>query len=114
MPGIYHGSDYDLVGTIVGVVDRAKIIDGTTIRPGDAIIGLPSSGPAHQRLFAGARNSFQPARSAGWRRGPTACAARSARNCCKVHTLYLPHIRKVRAKLEDQGHGAHHRRRADR
>ena len=29
MPGIYHGSDFDLVGTIVGVVDRAKIIDGT-------------------------------------------------------------------------------------
>ena len=44
MPGIYHGSDYDLVGTIVGVVDRAKIIDGKSIRPGDVVIGLPSSG----------------------------------------------------------------------
>ena len=34
MPGIYHGNDYDLVGTIVGVVDKAKIIDGAKIRAG--------------------------------------------------------------------------------
>ncbi len=34
MPGIYHGVDYDLVGTIVGVVVRSKIIDGNNIRPG--------------------------------------------------------------------------------
>jgi phosphoribosylformylglycinamidine cyclo-ligase len=44
MPGVYHGDDYDLVGTIVGVVDRPKIIDGTSIRPGDVVIGLASSG----------------------------------------------------------------------
>jgi phosphoribosylformylglycinamidine cyclo-ligase len=44
MPGIYHGEDYDLVGTIVGVVERRKMIDGSKIRAGDVIIGLPSSG----------------------------------------------------------------------
>jgi phosphoribosylformylglycinamidine cyclo-ligase len=44
MPGIYHGEDYDLVGTIIGVVDRAKMIDGSKIKAGDVIIGLPSSG----------------------------------------------------------------------
>ncbi len=44
MPGIYHGSDYDLVGCIVGVVDRAKLIDGSRIAPSDVILGLPSSG----------------------------------------------------------------------
>jgi phosphoribosylformylglycinamidine cyclo-ligase len=44
MPSVYHGDDYDLVGTIVGVVDRPKMIDGSTIRPGDVVIGLPSSG----------------------------------------------------------------------
>src|SRR6201995_973743 len=54
MPGIYHGSDYDLVGTIVGVVDRPKIIDGKSIRPGDVIIGLPSSG-LHTNGFSLAR-----------------------------------------------------------
>lgn len=44
MPGIYHGEDYDLVGTIIGVVDRGKLIDGSKIQDGDVIIGLPSSG----------------------------------------------------------------------
>lgn len=44
MPGVYHGEDYDLVGTIVGIVDRPKMIDGSSIRPGDLVIGLPSSG----------------------------------------------------------------------
>jgi phosphoribosylformylglycinamidine cyclo-ligase len=44
MPGMYHKGEYDLAGCIVGVVDRAKIIDGSTIRPGDAILGLPSNG----------------------------------------------------------------------
>jgi len=44
MPGMYHPGEYDLVGTIVGVVDRPKIIDGSTIKPGDVVIGLPSNG----------------------------------------------------------------------
>ncbi len=45
MPGMYHGDDYDLAGFCVGVVEKDAIIDGTTIRPGDAVIGLASSGP---------------------------------------------------------------------
>lgn len=44
MPGIYHENDFDLVGTIVGVVDRDKIITGAKIRKGDLLIGLGSSG----------------------------------------------------------------------
>ncbi len=44
MPGVYAPGEFDLVGTIVGVVDRAQIIDGTRIRPGDAVLGLASSG----------------------------------------------------------------------
>ncbi|MDZ4742538.1 MAG: phosphoribosylformylglycinamidine cyclo-ligase [Verrucomicrobiota bacterium] len=44
MPGVYQGKDYDLVGCIVGIVDRAKMIDGTKIKEGDIIIGLESSG----------------------------------------------------------------------
>lgn len=43
MPGMY-GDDYDLVGSIVGVVDRGSIITGDNIEPGDVILGLPSSG----------------------------------------------------------------------
>jgi len=44
MPGLYAGKDYDLVGFIIGVVEKEKIIMGKTIVAGDTIIGLPSSG----------------------------------------------------------------------
>jgi phosphoribosylformylglycinamidine cyclo-ligase len=44
MPGIYREEDFDLAGTIVGVVERKKIIDGKRVRKGDTLIGLPSSG----------------------------------------------------------------------
>ncbi len=44
MPGIYSGEDYDLVGFIIGVVEKEKIIRGKTIEAGDAVVGLPSSG----------------------------------------------------------------------
>jgi phosphoribosylformylglycinamidine cyclo-ligase len=44
MPGVYAPGEFDLVGTIVGVVERAQAIDGSCIRPGDAVLGLASSG----------------------------------------------------------------------
>lgn len=44
MPGLYRGQDYDLVGCIIGVVDRARILDGSRVRPGDALVALPSNG----------------------------------------------------------------------
>src|ERR1700720_4529972 len=44
MPGIYRKGEYDLAGCIVGVVDRAKMIDGSRIREGDVILGLSSNG----------------------------------------------------------------------
>jgi len=44
MPGFYHDGEYDVAGFIVGAVDRAGLIDGTTIAPGDVLLGLPSSG----------------------------------------------------------------------
>jgi phosphoribosylformylglycinamidine cyclo-ligase len=44
MPGFYADGEYDVAGFIVGVVEKARVIDGRSIRPGDALIGLPSSG----------------------------------------------------------------------
>ncbi len=44
MPGMYDEGEYDLAGFCVGVVERSKLIDGSKINDGDAIIGLPSSG----------------------------------------------------------------------
>ncbi len=45
MPGVYNGSDYDLAGFCVGVVERPKVIDGHTVQIDDVIIALASSGP---------------------------------------------------------------------
>lgn len=44
MPGMYTEEEYDIAGFTVGIVDRKKMIDGTTIAPGDAVIGFASSG----------------------------------------------------------------------
>jgi phosphoribosylformylglycinamidine cyclo-ligase len=44
MPDLYRGDDYDLAGFVVGVVARADIIDGSAVRSGDVLLGLPSSG----------------------------------------------------------------------
>ena len=44
MPGLYADGDFDMAGFIVGAVERDSILDGADIRPGDAIIGIPSNG----------------------------------------------------------------------
>ena len=45
MPGMYDGEEYDLAGFTVGVVDRPNLIDGSNIKAGHCVLGLPSSGP---------------------------------------------------------------------
>ncbi|MEV5029445.1 phosphoribosylformylglycinamidine cyclo-ligase [Paenibacillus sp. LPE1-1-1.1] len=44
MPGMYQGGEYDIAGFTVGIVDKKKMIDGSTIAAGDAVIGFASSG----------------------------------------------------------------------
>ncbi len=44
MPGFYQPGDYELVGFIVGLVDRPRLLDGSRVRTGDVLVGLPSSG----------------------------------------------------------------------
>jgi phosphoribosylformylglycinamidine cyclo-ligase len=51
MPGMYDGEDYDLAGFCVGVVEKSEIIDGSTVSPGDVLLGLASSGP-HSNGFS--------------------------------------------------------------
>ena len=44
MPGMYQKGEYDVAGTIVGVVDRSKMLDGSKVRKGDVLIGLKGNG----------------------------------------------------------------------
>ncbi len=57
MPSFYKKGEYDLAGFVVGVVDRSKLIDGSTISVGDKIIGLYSSG-LHSNGFSIVRKLF--------------------------------------------------------
>ena len=57
MPGIYSHGNYDLVGFIVGVVEKKRILDGSSIAPTDVILGLPSSG-LHTNGYSLARKVF--------------------------------------------------------
>lgn len=57
MPGMYKKGEYDLVGFIVGIVDKDKIINGKKIRVGDKLIGIPSSG-LHTNGYSLARKVF--------------------------------------------------------
>ncbi len=57
MPGFYQPGEYDVSGTIVGVVEKSKMLDGKFIRRGDAVIGIASSG-LHTNGYSLARKIF--------------------------------------------------------
>jgi phosphoribosylformylglycinamidine cyclo-ligase len=64
MPGFYGDGEYDIAGFIVGVVEKADVIDGRPIVPGDVLIGLPSAG-LHTNGYSLARRVFFDV--AGWK-----------------------------------------------
>ncbi len=57
MPGFYQAGEYDVSGTIVGVVEKSRMLDGKTIRRGDAVIGIAASG-LHTNGYSLARKIF--------------------------------------------------------
>ncbi len=57
MPGFYPEDEYDLAGFAVGIVDRAKILDNSSMQPGDTVIAIPSSG-VHSNGFSLVRRVF--------------------------------------------------------
>jgi phosphoribosylformylglycinamidine cyclo-ligase len=60
MPGMYPDGEYDLAGFAVGAVEKSKLIDGTTIAPGDVVLGLASSG-AHSNGYSLVRKIIEVA-----------------------------------------------------
>lgn len=93
MPDIYSEGEFDLAGTIVGMVDREKVIDGNRIQKGDVLLGLKSSG-LHTNGYSLARKVLFAEYEVGDyadELGSTIGEAMLA-----VHKSYLPVIRKLR------------------
>ncbi|HTB34093.1 MAG TPA: phosphoribosylformylglycinamidine cyclo-ligase, partial [bacterium] len=99
MPGLYAPGDFDLAGTIVGVVDRKDLITGDKVRPGDVILGLPSSG-MHTNGYSLARKVlFERGKLSLHKRHPklgkTLAEALLAPHRCYADVM-LPLMKKVR------------------
>ena len=94
MPGMYRKGEYDLAGCIIGVVDRAQIIDGSKIKPGDVILGLPSNG-LHTNGYSLARKIlFEKMRLKPASRLPGS-TSNVGRELLRVHKNYQPLLAKV-------------------
>src|SRR6185295_15998467 len=102
MPGFYQPGDYELVGFIVGLVDRPKLLDGSKVRPGDLLVGLPSSG-LHTNGYSLARRILFEQQGLGvddkapWRRKRTV-----GQELLEPHISYLKSLRPL------LGHAALH------
>ena len=94
MPGFYADGEYDLAGFIVGAVDREKLVTGATIKPGDVLIGLPSTG-LHTNGYSLARKLFFEV--AGYKPGQYVSALKDKAGAAlmKTHRSYLSVIQKL-------------------
>jgi phosphoribosylformylglycinamidine cyclo-ligase len=94
MPGMYCKGEYDLAGCIVGVVDRTKMIDGSRIKHGDVILGLPSNG-LHTNGYSLARKILFEQLRLKPRSKITGLKHSLGQELLRVHTNYQPLIAKL-------------------
>lgn len=100
MPGVYETGAVDLVGTIVGAVDRGRIVDGSRIQAGDAILGLPSSG-LHTNGYSLARKVLS---DLDWQASHPALGQSIGEALLTPHRAYLSEIQELwRAGIDIRG-----------
>ena len=92
LPGVYAPGQLDLVGAIVGLVERDEIIDGSSIIPGDVLIGLPSSG-LHTNGFSLVRSIFG---RESYDKYEDVLGRPLGEALVEAHRSYLPHVRAIR------------------
>jgi phosphoribosylformylglycinamidine cyclo-ligase len=101
-PGVYHGDDFDLVGFIVGVVEKGKIMMDTSIVEGDAIICLPSNG-LHTNGYSLARKIFgEIAKDLNKRYKELGRTAGEA--LMETHTCYYSQLKPVMKQVKGLAH----------
>ncbi len=94
MPGFYQDNEYDLAGFIVGVVERSRLVTGATLRPGDILVGLPSTG-LHTNGYSLARKLFFEVAGYKPRQHVRALGGRAAEVLLTTHRSYLPALQKL-------------------
>jgi phosphoribosylformylglycinamidine cyclo-ligase len=94
LPDMYRKGEYDLAGCIVGVVDRAKMIDGRKIKAGDVILGLPSNG-LHTNGYSLARKILFEKLKLKLRSRLPGAITTVGEELLRVHKNYQPLIAKV-------------------
>ena len=99
LPDLYQGEDFDLAGFIVGVVARQDVIDGSGVRAGDALIGLPSSG-LHTNGYSLARRVL---RRDEWDKQLPGVDRTIGQELLEPHRSYLDEIRLLRRALRGAG-----------
>jgi phosphoribosylformylglycinamidine cyclo-ligase len=107
MPGFYQAGEYDVSGTIVGVVEKSRMIDGKSIRPGDAVIGIASSG-LHTNGYSLARQIFFEKLKLKPKNYLPEFGTSVGEELLKVHTSYGPAIQRIlkrSAKGSSRGSG---------
>ncbi len=92
MPGFYTPGEYDLAGFIVGEAERSKILDGRSIRPGDVLLGLPSTG-LHTNGYSLARKLLFEVAGYGPRTFLPELGIKVGEELLKVHRSYLAPLR---------------------
>jgi phosphoribosylformylglycinamidine cyclo-ligase len=97
MPGFYAEGEYDAAGFLVGVVDRAKILDGSTIRAGDRLVAFPSTG-LHTNGYSLARRIVEDTGTALDARPTELGGATVAEALLAPHRSYA---REIRALISD-------------
>ena len=89
LPGIYRESELDFAGTCVGIVDRDRLIDGSRIEAGDAVVGFPSAG-VHANGFTLVRRVLEQEDYSG-------------EDLLAPTRLYLDDVRALRERTEVRG-----------
>ena len=96
MPGLYSEGEYDLAGSIVGVVDRKDLLDGSRVKVGDALVGLPSNG-LHTNGYSLARKVLFDLLGLKLSDRPAGLGTTVGAELLKIHRSYLPEFVKLRA-----------------